>query len=158
MSASLIHDLAPIGSILAWSDGTPRPPERHRKKLSQWKTRNGQGRLVRKHGERTIGSLVAQPDFAVHEGDFGSNGTVVLRIFRTFSIASDLTFSVVERPAIGSVRVFDRAGENAELVHLAGSCEAAKAWLSHHGYPNAVLETVTADEAAANHVEGRTAA
>ena len=33
MTAQPIFDLAPIGSIVAWSDGTPRPPERHKKKL-----------------------------------------------------------------------------------------------------------------------------
>ncbi len=47
MSAHIAF-LAPIGSILKWSDGTPRPPERHRKKLSAWKTSNSSGRLIRK--------------------------------------------------------------------------------------------------------------
>nr|WP_319004769.1 hypothetical protein [Rhizobium sp. BT-226] len=37
MSAHLTF-LAPIGSILKWSDGAPRPPERDRKKQSTWKT------------------------------------------------------------------------------------------------------------------------
>lgn len=36
MSAHLAF-LAPIGTVLAWSNGQPRPPERHRKKLSAWK-------------------------------------------------------------------------------------------------------------------------
>ncbi len=158
MSASLIFDIAPLGSIIAWSDGTPQPPERHRKKLSAWKTSNSQGRLVRKQGERTTGTYVARPDFTIHEGDFGSSGTIVLRVFRTFSIDSDLRFTVVERPALGSIRVFDRPGLGAQLVHLAGSREAAEVWLKSHGHPNAVLEDVTADEVAAAAVEGRAAA
>jgi len=33
MSASMIFDLAPIGSIVAWSDGAPRPPEDDRMDL-----------------------------------------------------------------------------------------------------------------------------
>lgn len=37
MSALSIFEDAPIGSMVAWSDNTPRPPERHRKKLSAWK-------------------------------------------------------------------------------------------------------------------------
>ncbi len=50
---------------------------------------------------------------------------VVLRVHRTFSVDSRLQFTVVERPAIGSVRVFDRAGDDAELVYLAtGEAEA----------------------------------
>jgi hypothetical protein len=144
MSASLIFDIAPIGSIVAWSDGTPQPPERHRKKLSAWKVRNSQGRLIRKQEGRTTGFYVAPPDFTIHENDFGSEGTIVIRVYRTFSSDSDLTFTVVERPATGSVRVFDRPGERAELVHLAANRAAAEAWLKQHGYPEAVLDEVTA--------------
>ncbi|MBP2449812.1 hypothetical protein [Rhizobium leguminosarum] len=157
MFAFLIYELVPIGSIVAWSDGTPQPPKRHRKKLSAWKTRNSRGRLIRKHGERTTGSSVAQPDFTLHEGDFGSNGTIVIRVHRTFGIDSDLIFRVLERPSLGSVRVFDRAGEYAELVHLAENREAAETWINQHGYPNAVLQDVTADGVAAVGVEGRAA-
>ncbi|UWU26000.1 hypothetical protein N2601_32240 (plasmid) [Rhizobium sp. CB3060] len=158
MSASLIFDIAPIGSLVAWSDGTVQPPERHRKKLSAWKSRNSQGRLIRKQAGRTTGTYIAQPDFTIHEGDFGSAGTIVLRVFRTFSIDSDLTFKVVDRPVIGSVRIFDRPGAGAELVHLAVSRADAETWLTQHRHPLAVLEEVTADEAAATVVEGRAAA
>lgn len=36
----------------------------------------------------------------------------MLRVYRTFDVgACSLSFTVVERPAIGSVRIFDRAGE-----------------------------------------------
>lgn len=59
---------------------------------------------------------------------------------------------------IGSVRVFERAGDNAELVHFAPHRAAAEEWLSRHGYPNAVLEEVTADEIVADVVEGRAVA
>ncbi|WP_454858512.1 hypothetical protein [Rhizobium binxianense] len=158
MSASLIFDIAPIGSLVAWSDGTVRPPERHRKKLSAWKSRNSQGRLIRKKNGRATGSYVAAPDFTIHEGDFGSAGTIVLRVFRTFSIDSDLTFKVVERPALGSVRIFDRPGAGAELVHLAASRTDAETWLTKHRHPLAVLEEVTADEIVKAAVEGRAAA
>ncbi|MBB5577069.1 hypothetical protein [Rhizobium paranaense] len=148
MSASLIYDLAPIGSIVAWSDGTPRPPERH--KLAVWEARNSKGRLIRKQEKRGAVTL--------HEGDFGGGGVIAIRIHRTFSLDSELAFKVIERPVLGSVRVFDRAGANAELVHLAANRQAAEEWLTRHGYPNAVLEEVTADEVAADHVEGRVAA
>ena len=40
MSAQLIYDLVPLGSIVRYSDGTPRPPERFRKKLAAWENRN----------------------------------------------------------------------------------------------------------------------
>ncbi|MDQ0563029.1 hypothetical protein QO004_004838 [Rhizobium mesoamericanum] len=158
MSASLIFDLAPIGAIVAWSDGTPRPPERHRQKLAAWKTRNSQGQLIRKQDRRGHGTISLSPDFTLHEGDFGTGGVIAIRIHRTFSLDSTLTFKVLERPDVGAVRVFDRAGANAELVHLAASRQAAEEWLSRHGCPNAVFEEVTADEVATDHVEGRAAA
>jgi hypothetical protein len=158
MSASLIYDLAPIGSIVAWSDGTPRPPERHKKKLAAWENRNSKGRLIRKQGKRGVGNVSLSPDFTLHEGDFGAGGVIAIRIHRTFSHDSELSFKVIERPALGSIRVFDRAGSHAELVHLAGNRQAAEEWLTRHGYPHAVLEEVTADEVAADHVEGRAAA
>ncbi|MCR6727843.1 hypothetical protein [Agrobacterium fabrum] len=157
MSAHLAF-LAPIGSILEWSDGTSRPPERHRKKLSAWKASNSSGRLIRKQDERAAGNIVLPANVTLHEGDFGGGGVITIRIHRTFSLETSLTFSIVERPTIGSCRVFDRAGDYAELVHLAASREAAEEWLSRHGYPSAVLEDVTADEIAADAVEGRTAA
>ncbi|MDH8479427.1 hypothetical protein QIG78_26725, partial [Klebsiella pneumoniae] len=61
-------------------------------------------------------------------------------------------------PAMGSVRVFDRAGDDAELVYLATHETDAHEWLTRHGYPRAVLHEVTADEVGADIVEGRTAA
>lgn len=157
MSASLIFDIVPIGSIVSWADGTPRPPDRHRKKLSTWKGNNSCGRLIRKQGARVTGQFTWPASFTLHEGDHGANGVIVIRVHRTFSLDSALRFTVTERPAVGSVRVFDRAGENAELVHLAPHRAAAVEWLTRHGYPNAVLDEVTADAVAADVVEGRAA-
>ncbi|AYD05015.1 hypothetical protein G6L94_33340 [Agrobacterium rhizogenes] len=157
MSAHLAF-LAPIGTVLAWSNGQPRPPERHRKKLSAWKTNNSRGRLIRKQDERGAGNISLPPSFTLHEGDYGSGGVIAIRVHRTFSLETSLMFTIVERPAVGSYRVFDRPGDSAELVHLAASRQAAEEWLTTHGYPFAVLEDVTADEIAADVVEGRAAA
>ncbi|RWX74818.1 hypothetical protein EPK99_23260 [Neorhizobium lilium] len=149
---------APIGSIIGWSDGTPRPPERHRKKLSAWRTNNSSGRLIRKQGERTGGKHAVPPCFTLHEADYGAGGVIAIRVRRTFSLDTSLTFTIIEPPAIGSFRVFDRAGDHAELVHLAASRPAVEEWLSRHGYPDAVVEEVTTDVVAANIVEGRAVA
>lgn len=158
MSAQNILDDAPIGSVVAWSDGTPRPPERHRRKLAAWQGNNSQGRLIRKREAHRVGSHVSPASFSLHEADHGSGGVVVIRVHRSFSADSALRFTVLERPAPGAVRVFDRAGPSAELVHLAGSRTEAVAWLQAHGYPSAVLQEVTADEAATGIDEGRDAA
>lgn len=91
-----------------------------------------------------------EASFTVHQGDFGSGSVVLIKIHRTFSLASDLTFSVIARPAAGSVRIFDRAGENRELLHLAEDRAAADAWLEAHRYPNAVLDAVSDEEASSS--------
>ena len=158
MSARMIFEHAPIGAIVAWSDGNPRPPERHRRKLDAGKTNNSQGRLIRKPSVQDIGTLDPHGSFTLHEADYGAGGDIAIRVHRTFSLGSTLRFTVIDRPKVGSVRVFDRVGDNAELVHLAPHRAAAEQWLSEHGYPSAVLEEVTADDAAADAIEGRAAA
>ncbi len=158
MSAHSIFEHAPIGAIVAWSDGNPRPPERHSRKLDAWKTNNSQGRLIRKQGRSDIGMLGPHASFTLHEADYGAGGIIAIRVHRTFGLNTRLSFTIVECPALGSVRVFARAGDDAELVHLAPHRAAAEQWLSEHGYPNAVLEEVSADEAAAHAAEGRATA
>lgn len=111
--------------------------------------------MIAKRLGGVVGKLTVPDSFTLHEGDFGGGGVVVLRVHRTFSIDSDLKFTVVERPAIGSVIVLDRP--DGELVHFAQSEAAAQTWLKSHGYPRAVLQPVTADDVAAAVVEGRAA-
>ncbi|EJN06854.1 hypothetical protein [Phyllobacterium sp. YR531] len=158
MSAQLIYDLVPLASIVTYSDGSPRPPERHVKKLAAWENRNSCGRLIRKRDEVRVGNTTLAASITLHKGDYGSQGTIVLRVHQTFSVNSDLTFAVKERPAIGEILVLDRVGDGAELVHLATNRAAAEEWLTCHGYPNAVLQEITADAVGADIVEGRTAA
>jgi hypothetical protein len=157
MSAKHVFDHAPIGSIVAWSDGSPRPPERHRKKLSAWQANNSRGRLIQKQDERRIGNVVLSAGFTLHEGDFGSGGVTVIRVHRTFSASSVLQFTVVECPPVGSVRIFDRAGPGRELVHLAMSRPDAEAWLGCHAHPHAVLEEVSTSDVGAAEAAGRAA-
>lgn len=158
MSAQLIYEFALLGSIVRFSDGAPRPPNRHRRKLSAWENSNSGGRLVRKQAERRVGNTVIGASITLHAGDYGSRGVVVLRVHRTFSVDSSLKFVVTERPTVGSVQVLDRPGDDAELVYLASHRADAEEWLTRHGYPNAVLREISADEAAAAVVEGRAAA
>lgn len=158
MSAQLIFDLAPLGATVSYSDGTPRPPERFRKKLAAWENRNSGGRLIRKVPARTAGSAVLAASITLHEGDYGGHGVVVLTVHRSFSVDSDLKFVVTQCPSIGSVRILSRAGEDGELLHLADDHAAAEAWLTSHRHPGAILDVVTADEVAASAIEGRAAA
>lgn len=157
MSASLIFDLAPIGSRVSWSDGTPRPPERFYKKLAAWQTRNSQGRLIRKEGPRELGSYTSPGYFTLLQEDIGGKSTILVTLHRTFGLDSELTFKILERPPLGAVRIFNRAGDASDLLHLAANRQAAETWLRSHRYPSAVLEAVTADEAAAEADDGGTA-
>ena len=157
MSAKHVFDHAPIGSIVAWSDGSPRPPERHCKKLSAWQANNSRGRLIQKQDERWIGNVVLSAGFTLHEVDFGSGGVTVICVHRTFSADSALQFTVVECPPVGSVRIFDRASPGRELVHLAMSRADAEAWLGRHAHPHAVLEEVSTSDVGAAEAAGRAA-
>ena len=111
MSAQHIYVSAPLGSIVRYSDGTPRPPARFKRKLAAWENNNSGGRLVKKTPSRDMPSCFLLAGITLHQGDFGSAGVVVLRVFKTFSVGSPLTFTVVERPRPGAVRILDRAGE-----------------------------------------------
>lgn len=158
MSASLIYDVVPLGSVVEYYDDTPRPPDRFTKKLAAWKQRNGRGRLVQKQPGRVMATYTAQPSFTLHEGDFGQGGVILITIRRTYGIDTNLSFRVVQRPKIGQVRVLQDVGENVELLHLAESREAAELWLARNGYSRARLEEITADEVGADAIEGRAAA
>jgi len=158
MSASLIFDCAPLGSLVAYSDGTPKPPARFTKKLAAWERNNGVGRLVRKEPGRERPTYSSPPCFTLHEGDFSSGGIILVIVTRTYGIDSDLRFRVVERPKVGQVRVLQNVGDNVELLHLADNREAAELWLAKAGYARARLDEVTADEVGADAVEGRAAA
>ena len=158
MSAHTIYDCAALGSVIRYSDGTARPPARFRKKLSAWESHNGSGRLIRKEPPRSRATYSSPACFTLHEGDFGQGGVILVSVRRTWSVESDLRFVIVERPAIGMVRVLQDLGDSPELLHLAENREAAERWLAGKSYSRAYLEEVSADEVGADVVEGRAAA
>jgi hypothetical protein len=158
MSAHIIYDSAPLGSVIRYSDGTPKPPARFTRKVSAWETRNGSGRLVKKEPPRTRATYSSPAYFTLHEGDFGQAGTIVVSVRRTYCVESDVRFEIVDRPAIGMIRVLQDLGDSPELLHLARDREAAERWLANNRYSLAYLEEVSADEVGADIIEGRTAA
>ena len=157
MSAQLIYDIVPLGSLIRYSDGTPKPPARFNKKLAAWQNRNGVGRLVRKEPPRDRPSHTLPASITLHEGDVASGGVVLVTVMRTHSVASDLRFQVIERPAFGAVRILQGHPDNTELLHLAENRDAAERWLTQHRYSNVRLEDVTEDEVGADVAEGRAA-
>lgn len=158
MSAHIIHGTAPLGALVRYFDSTPKPPARFTKKLALWERRNGVGRLVRKEPARERPTYTSPACITLHEGNFASEGVILVTVMRTHSVDSNLSFEIVQRPAIGMVRVLQEFGGNSELLHLAESREAAELWLAKTGHSRTRLETVTADEVSADVVEGRAAA
>ncbi|CAM5324523.1 hypothetical protein ATER59S_00179 [Aquamicrobium terrae] len=158
MSAHIVYDSAPLGSVIRYSDGAPKPPERFRKKLAAWGRRNSVGRLIRKEPPHDRATYTSPACFTLHEGDFGQEGTIVLSVRRTYTVDSELRFEIVERPAIGMVRILQDVGDSPELLHLSRDHKSAERWLASNRYSRAWLEEVTADEVGADVVEGRTAA
>lgn len=158
MSAHIVYDNAPLGSLIRYSDGSQKPPARFTRKLADWDRRNGLGRLVRKSPPRDRPTYSAPASITLNEGNFSSGGIILVTIMRTYSLDSALSFEIVERPAIGMVGVLQQIGDHDELLHLAESRDAAELWTAKTGYRNARLEDITADEVGADVVEGRAAA
>lgn len=158
MSAHAIFDTAPLGSLIRYSACQPKPPDRHRKKLSAWSDRNGVGRLVRKEPRRERPTYTSPAGFTLHEGNYGSAGVIAIVVMRSYSVDSELTFEVVERPRLGACRILSDFEDRTDLLHLASSRQDAEVWLTEHHYQSARLEDVTADELAADILEGRAAA
>lgn len=145
MSATMIIDSAPLGSLIRYTDGNPKPPPRFTKKLAAWERSNGLGRLVKKEPPRPYATWTAPASFTLHEGNFSSDGVILVTILRSHSADSALVFEVAEEPKRGQVRVLLEFGGNAELLHLAESVSAAELWIAKEGYRNARLEIVGED-------------
>ena len=124
----------------------PKPPARFTKKLAAWERSNGVGRLVKKEPPRPYPTWTAPASFTLHEGNFSSDGVILVTIMRSHSADSRLIFEVVEEPKVGQVRVLLDFGGNTELLHLAESVTAAELWIAKEGYRNARLEIVGAED------------
>jgi hypothetical protein len=157
MSAHHVYDNAPRGALIRYSDGTPKPRARFNKKLAAWQNRNGVARLVKKEPRRDRPTCTSPASITLYEGDFASAGVVLVTVLHTHSVDSDLQFEVIERPAIGAVRILQDHAGAAELLHLAENRDDAERWLGQHHYSNVRLEDVTEDEIGADVVEGRAA-
>ena len=105
MSPTTILETAPLGALIRYTDSTTKPPARFTKKLAAWERSNGVGRLVKKEPPRPYPTWTAPASFTLHEGNFSSDGVILVTIMRTHSADSALTFEVAEEPKPGQVRV-----------------------------------------------------
>ena len=118
MSATTIIDTAPLGALIRYTDGSPKPPARFTKKLAAWERSNGVGRLVKKEPPRPYPTWTAPASFTLHEGNFSSEGVILVTIMRSHSADSALVFEVAEEPKPGQVRVLLDFSGNTELANL----------------------------------------
>lgn len=136
-----VLDHAPLGAIIRFADGQPRPPERFKRKLRDWETRNGTGRLT----ERNPGLAGSSGTFSLRIGDYGDRG-VIITFNRVYSAESRGTFTVERAPAVGEALVITEWHGGSELQHLAPDEASARQWLAEHHYPGARIEIVGAAE------------
>lgn len=142
MSAQNIFDKASLGSIICYSDGSPKPPARFTKKLDLWERSNGSGCLIRKSPGRTVGNHPFPASITIHVGDLVGGDVVLIVLHRSFGVDTRLRFEVIECPKAGMVQVLGLYGTGTELLHLAANHEAAACWLKQHPHSNAVLQDV----------------
>ena len=135
-----------MGALVRYTDGSPKPPARFTKKLAAWERSNGVGRPVKKELPRPYPTWTAPASFTLHEGNFSSEGVILVTIMRSHSADSQLSFEVVEEPKVGQVRVLLDFGGSTELLYLAESVGAAELWIAKEGYRNARFEIVGAED------------
>ena len=127
-SAQALIASAPLGALVAYSDGRPRPPERFRRKLAEWRRFNGVGRLDSVTPAEMRGAREVPARFVLHVGDFGSFGVVVLTVRMCFDAHSPLTFQVIDAED-GAVVGFVTDGVHLELGGVFAEEGAAAAWV-----------------------------
>lgn len=157
MSAQTIFDHAPLGALIRFSDGTPKPPARFTKKLAIWESNNAVGRLTGKSAASQSGSHIMPATFALHMGDFGSNGVVILTVTRSFTVTTRLAFEIIEYPKSGMVRVTTAYQGAIELRHLASDMAAAQRWAENNRYSDMRFDVVTQAEVSRFTAMGRAA-
>jgi hypothetical protein len=142
LSAQQIYDTAPLGSLIRFSDGTPEPPARHRRKHAAWESNNGTGRLTRK----APANRASAASFTLHLGDFGSGEVTVVKAYRTVPVSSALAYAIVETPRPGQAAILRDEGGTSTLLHLADTYTGAEAWLQAHPCRDARIVAADAPE------------
>jgi hypothetical protein len=142
LSAQQIYDTAPLGSLIRFSDATPEPPARHRRKHAAWESSNGTGRLTRK----APANRASVASFTLHLADFGSGDVAVVKAYRTVPVTSGLAYTVVETPRPGQAAILRDEGGTSTLLHLTDTYAGAEAWLRAHSYRDARIVAADAPE------------
>lgn len=157
MCAYHVYENAPLGSVIRFSDGTPRPAEERIAEVEAWERRNGMGYLTMK--DPSPGQRSWVPPTSITLRIAGENGkTVALdSLFRTFSVDSNLRFEILARPSTGTFRVLRGFGRAIELLGITSDRTEAEQYIFACPSGGLRIEEETADNHAADVVEGRSA-
>lgn len=136
LTATELAAQAPLGAVIRFADFTPAPPVRFKRKHAEWARNNSTGRLI----SVRPGKTESDTTIALHMGDYGAGGVIVISTRKTFMGYSHLRFAIIERPLPGSVGIIRVNGPERELLHLAPSYEAAQTWLASNPHRNAALQ------------------
>lgn len=126
LTAVELVQVAQLGDLIRFSDGAPRPPERFNKKLSAWKNRNDVGTLTK------IDTDGSHPSFTLHMGDLGAGGVILMRVYRTYGLDSDLTFTIERKAQPGSYICCRQFRGTADVQEITPDRDKVDAWRSRN--------------------------
>lgn len=131
MNGKELFALAPFGAVVAFSDGTPRPPDRFTKKLSAWKSNNASGVFVgRTHGK-------GKGAWDVDHFTLQTLSSAVLVVNMGFNVGDTDRFTVTAPAVPGTIIAFSKfyteRGDD-ECSHIWPSYAHAIAWSRANGY------------------------
>lgn len=133
MNAQELFTLNPIGATVAFTDGTPKPPAGHKRKVKDWEGRNGSGVFM---------GVEPKSDNPAHTW---SKDSFVMRMSESPVLVVNLHFSVpslvesgreftVTHPNAGAIIACSTYGGRVELVHMWAGVQAAYDWGRRKGY------------------------
>ncbi|HUZ92203.1 MAG TPA: hypothetical protein VMU78_09925 [Methylocella sp.] len=137
---TLMHALeiiaqAPLGAIIKFSNGQPKPSARFTRKLAEWEHNNGIGQLTEKRQKHLVGIYHSIPQFTLQMGNYVSNSIELIQFYRVFSENGQFDFRIHAVPDQGSFLILrhnDRI-QSVELLHVSASRTDAEQWLTQTG-------------------------
>lgn len=155
MSVMNIYETAPIGALVRHTDSSTQPPANDEDAFAAWKQCNGVGWLVRRSPPRPEMIWSSSGTITLQQGGFPMSLDVAIASRQDFSLDSDLSFQIIERPLPGNLRILQEYGTNSILIYLAETVADTGRWLDESRRINVRLEEVGVDETCADFVEGR---
>lgn len=126
--AMLLKEM-PLGAVVSFSDGTPRPPERHKRKLRDWERNNGTGELVEVLAKRT------DKEWDADTFTLQTYTSDVLTVNRPVNVpTSPLEYEIVKRAEPGTILAYRASEGRITVTHIWPTQQAALAWARRRSY------------------------